>query len=289
MTNRNILVLGGTGYFGKHLVEMLLTNGDNVCIATRGISQIPTGCSFVKFDRKEGNNLLLDCYWDVVYDQSCYSSDCLNGLKNIIANCGQYILTSTQSVYPSGNAINENSIDYDDINRYKNIVNDYGFEKLKAECIVRSLVKKYVFPRFPVVVGVNDPRKRVQDLVRRILKGYICLPVSNPALQILDEFDAAKVLFEIPFKNITGSINIASKDIISAEDLCRMIASRMGVDLKIGRSTYFESSSFDLIKADSKTLLLEKQEAAGFFIKKLRAVMESILIPTTGINRKCRL
>src|SRR5688500_4451829 len=102
MVKRNILLLGGTGYFGKHLVKMLLANGDNVCIATRGIAEIPVGCTFVKYDRMCGEKLLLNDRWDVVYDQSCYTSDCLSGVADIITNCDKYVFTSSQSVYPPG-------------------------------------------------------------------------------------------------------------------------------------------------------------------------------------------
>lgn len=282
MSKRKILILGGTGYFGKHLVNMLLAQSDQVCIVTRGNNPIPKGCSFVKFDRSNGSNLYLNHDWDVVYDQSCYSSGSLSGLKNIITHCGNYVLTSSQSVYPPGMAINENSVNYESIHTYKNAINDYGIEKLNSESIINNLTQSCVFPRFPVVVGFNDPRKRIQALVDSILAGSISLPVANPQLQLLDELDAAKILFEIPYKNITGPINISSPDIISAEKLCLMIAKRLNVNLQIHWTPHFKTTPFDLIKSESKTLLIEKQEALKFCLKDINTIIENIMIGTNS-------
>ncbi|MFZ2314893.1 MAG: NAD-dependent epimerase/dehydratase family protein [Gammaproteobacteria bacterium] len=280
MTKRNILLLGGTGYFGRHLVNKLLENGDKVCIVTRGINQVSSDCLHINFDRSKGNHLLLDGYWDVVYDQSCYSSEYLNGLNRVIGNCGQYILTSSQSVYPPGKEMSEDSINYNDVNSYKNIINNYGFEKLKSEYIIRSLTQSHVFPRFPVVVGENDPRKRIQCLAQKVTMGSLYLPAANPLLHMLDEHDAATVLFEIPFKHVIGPVNIASNEIISAYDLCKKIADIKNLDLTIHESANFESSPFDLIKSESKTLLLKKQNELGFHdLKSIQEILETILKP----------
>lgn len=37
---KKVLVLGGTRFFGKHLVETLLQDGHDVTIATRGITEV---------------------------------------------------------------------------------------------------------------------------------------------------------------------------------------------------------------------------------------------------------
>lgn len=39
MKLKKVLVLGGTRFFGKHLVEALLKDGHDVTIATRGITE----------------------------------------------------------------------------------------------------------------------------------------------------------------------------------------------------------------------------------------------------------
>lgn len=277
MSKRSVLILGGTGYFGKHLVKMLLNHGDHITIATRGINPIPRGCSFIQFDRNINNGLLKKNDWDLIYDQSGYSSESLENLKSIIANCGQYIFTSSQAVYPPGLTSDEESVDHHFIDNYKNIINDYGIDKLKSELFIKNLTQNYVFPRFPVVVGVGDPRRRIQELVYKILSGSICLPSSNPTLQMLDEWDAAKVLFEIPFKKFTGPINIATEDAISSEKLCRMIADKLNLDLNIEWSTNFKSSPFDLIKLESKTLATKKQKTLGFEVNQISSVIANII------------
>lgn len=287
MAKRNILLLGGTNYFGKHLVKMLLDYGDNVCIVTRGIAKIPAGCGFFNHDRASGKKLSLNSFWDVVYDQSCYSSDSLIGMEDIIKKCGKYILTSSQSVYSPGENIDENSIDYNKISHYQGIISDYGLEKIKSELIISSLTKSCIFPRFPVVVGANDPRRRLQTLVDQISNEHVCLPKNNPKLQILDELDAARVLFELPFKNFIGSINIASNKVITTEELCQSIANMMNIKLQIEFVNDFESNSFNLIKTESKTLLLEKQKMLKLDIKNTSAVVENLIKKALDTSQKC--
>lgn len=277
MFNRNILVLGGTGYFGKHLVKMLLTHGDRVTIATRGVNQIPQGCSFIHFDRNKDSDIVLINNWDIIFDQSGYSSDSLNNLINIIPRCGKYIFTSSQAIYPPNLAIEEESLEHHCFDNYKQIINDYGMEKLKAESFIKNLTSRYIFPRFPVVVGLNDPRQRVQTLIDKILSRAIYLPASNPLLQMLDEFNAAQTLFDLSFKQFTGAINIASEDNISVENLCYMIAQHFNIELNITWSQNYKASPYDLVKLESKTLATKKQCVLGLQTNPITAIINNLV------------
>ena len=277
MTARNILVLGGTRYFGKHLVERLLANGDCVTVATRGNGEVVAGCAFVKFERGISERFVVDKFWDVVYDQSCYTSDYLLGLEDVIRSCGLYVLTSSQAVYQPGEWIDENSFCYEHIETYRNKINDYGFEKIKSEKAVFDLTQRYIFPRYPVVVGANDYNQRLQTLTQKILTGKMSLPILNPAFQIIDEFDTATSLFDLPFKNFHGAINIAGREIIKADALCHKMAELMQVELSIEYVNDFQFAPFDLIKNETKTLLLEKQMELGIEVKGFEAIISGVI------------
>ena len=271
---RNILILGGTQYFGKLLAHKLLANGDNVCIVTRGNNPIPVGCSFVKFDRNEHDRFESCRYWDVVYDQSCYQSGSLKNLDAVISRCETYILTSSQAVYPPGLTLANESMPYYCLNGSK--INSYGKEKCLAELYVIKHNNHCIFPRFPVVVGVNDPLKRLQVLIKKISTGSIDLPKCNPLLQIVDESDAASVLYQLPFTKLNGPINIASKEILSAESLCYSLAKITNVQLKINWLDSYSFTDFDLIKGDSKTLDLTLQDKLAFNLKTIDVILKSV-------------
>jgi nucleoside-diphosphate-sugar epimerase len=103
---KNILVIGGTRYFGKLLVQRLLAAGHQVTIATRGHAPDPFGTRItrIRVDRRNERAMLaafagVDCY-DVVYDQMCYSPlDAAIAVKVFAGKAKRYIVASTIEVY----------------------------------------------------------------------------------------------------------------------------------------------------------------------------------------------
>ena len=103
---KNILVIGGTRYFGKLLVQRLLAAGHRVTIATRGHAPDPFGARIerIRVDRRNERAMLaafahVDSY-DVVYDQMCYSPiDAAIAVKVFAGKTKRYIVASTIEVY----------------------------------------------------------------------------------------------------------------------------------------------------------------------------------------------
>ena len=75
MKLKKVLVLGGTRFFGKHLVEALLQEEHDVTIATRGVTEDSFGSAVKRIiiDREDGK-LLEKCLegksYDIVYDKT---------------------------------------------------------------------------------------------------------------------------------------------------------------------------------------------------------------------------
>jgi nucleoside-diphosphate-sugar epimerase len=72
-----ILVLGGTAFFGRLLVRLLLGNGHDVTIATRGQTPDDFGDAVtqIKVDRTNQDAMMEafgKCYYDLVYNQICF-------------------------------------------------------------------------------------------------------------------------------------------------------------------------------------------------------------------------
>jgi nucleoside-diphosphate-sugar epimerase len=103
--NKNILVIGGTRFFGKLLVQRLLMGGHTVTLATRGYAPDPFGdrVSRIRVDRR--NELAMrsafrDARYDIVFDQMCYSPvDAAIAVRTFAGKVKRYVMTSTIDVY----------------------------------------------------------------------------------------------------------------------------------------------------------------------------------------------
>ena len=104
------LVLGGTAFIGRHLVEPLPAAGHDVAILNRGASAAPAGVEPLIADRKDGAAMaraLRGRHWDAVYDVS--ASVQVAGLEDIAAlvemldgQCGIYEFISSIAAYRMG-------------------------------------------------------------------------------------------------------------------------------------------------------------------------------------------
>ena len=97
-----ILVIGGTRFFGIHMVNELLANGYEITIATRGESSDEYGNRVKRLviDRakEESMKRAFDGrHYDVVIDKIAY---CSNDIKYAMeaVDCDQYIHMSSTSV-----------------------------------------------------------------------------------------------------------------------------------------------------------------------------------------------
>jgi nucleoside-diphosphate-sugar epimerase len=103
---KNILVIGGTRYFGKLLVQRLLLAGHRVTIATRGRASDPFGTRIERIRVDRRNEAAMRAAfadipgYDIVYDQMCYSPlDAAISARVFAGKVKRYIMASTIDVY----------------------------------------------------------------------------------------------------------------------------------------------------------------------------------------------
>ena len=99
----NILIIGGTRYFGIPMTNDLIGKGHTITIATRGKTPDLYGdlVSRIIFDRADENSIIKSFngkYYDVIIDKIAYSS---NDVKRLLdhVRCGKYILMLSSAVY----------------------------------------------------------------------------------------------------------------------------------------------------------------------------------------------
>lgn len=116
---KKVLVLGGTRFFGKRLVELLLQDQDSeVTILTRGLTEDTFGERVARLAVDRTDEAALEqavggTVWDIVYDNICYTPDEAAAAVRIWAGrAKRYILTSSLSVYdPQPEALAETDFD----------------------------------------------------------------------------------------------------------------------------------------------------------------------------------
>ena len=81
-----ILILGGTVFLGRHVVEAALARGDDVSVFTRGVHPVPEGVEHLVGDRAGDVSALERGEWDAVIDTSGFEADHVGRLASLLAD-----------------------------------------------------------------------------------------------------------------------------------------------------------------------------------------------------------
>ncbi|WP_088035860.1 NAD-dependent epimerase/dehydratase family protein [Evansella clarkii] len=244
---RRILVLGGTRFFGKRLVQKLLDNGDDVTIATRGETDDPFGDDVqrIKVDRFSRESMEKafsgDDEWDLIYDQICFSPDDAHDACEVFKfRVKKYILTSTLSVYNFDSKAKKEEKDfnpYDCHIKYgRKDEFSYGEGKRLAEAVFfRNARFPVLAVRPPIVLGRDDYTERLHYYVRKVLsEEVIGLDNTERKASFVESEDLAQFLFWAGFKeDFTGPVNASSPDQLSLKELLTIIEEKTGKAAKV--------------------------------------------------------
>ncbi|WP_280768692.1 NAD-dependent epimerase/dehydratase family protein [Salipaludibacillus daqingensis] len=252
---RKILVLGGTKFFGKRLVQKLLKNGDEVTVATRGETPHPFGeqvhhLTVDRFDRGSMERTFQDGEWDVIYDQICFSpDDAVDACEIFAGRVERYVFTSTLSVYEFNGNAEKIEKDFDPYNYEVKLGRkeqfDYGEGKRLAEAVFfQKAPFSVVAPRPPVVFGLDDYTERLHYHVRKVLnEEKIGLDHPEARVSFVDSEDLAEFLFWTGFQQFTGPVNASSPDQISLEKMIHLIEQASGKKANVTAAHSKEESS----------------------------------------------
>ena len=145
---KKILVLGGTGAMGKHLVEILSALGEQVSVTTRGIYEPKKNINFIQGNAREDTFLedVLAYGWDVIVDFMYYNNEVFKGRScKLLASCDHYIFLSSARVYSdAGEKIKESTPRLLDSisDRAFLSTDDYSLAKARQENVLQQSGKK---------------------------------------------------------------------------------------------------------------------------------------------------
>ncbi|MFJ7697391.1 NAD-dependent epimerase/dehydratase family protein [Lysinibacillus fusiformis] len=276
----NILVLGGTRFFGKKLVELCIENGHDVTILTRGQSGNPFGTAVKQLivdrdDQDALENALAHTTWDIVYDNICYSPNEAHTICELLkGKTKKLVFTSTLSTYEVDGKMKKEE-DFDPYH-YQILMGDrdefsYGEGKRQAEAV---LFKEASFPvvavRFPIVMGEHDYTRRLHFHVERILHDQpISLPNIDAQMSYITDEEAAEFLYFVGVTPIEGPYNATASGAISLKDLLALIEEESGKRAKISLVGGDEESQSPYGVPADWYMTNAKAEKAGFTFSQL--------------------
>jgi nucleoside-diphosphate-sugar epimerase len=242
---KNILVIGGTRYFGKLLVQRLLRAGHRVTIATRGYAPDPFGerISRIRVDRRNEHamrNAFRELSFDVIYDQMCYSPlDAAISVRVFAGKVKRYVMTSTIDAYrelaPQAAPLRESDLavlaqridtayPWHDPAR---AIDCYVSGKVQAEAYLErdGSLPLATVRLAHILGGPEDFTGRLAhyvDLVR--LRGTLRYANAAAKVSFMEAQEAADFLLWTGMQDFRGPVNAASDGPLSAFDLHARVA-----------------------------------------------------------------
>jgi len=226
------LVLGGTRFAGRAIVEAALGRGDTVTLFNRGQSNpgLFPGVENVTGDRTVSLAPLDGREFDAVVDVACYdpsaarlSADALSG------RTGRYVFVSTVSVY-ADQSTTEAQLEDSPLASLKpdtaDFAENYGANKALCEGIIRDVFgDRALIGRPGLISGPHDPTDRFPYWPRRIARGGRVLAPGDAGdlTQVIDVRDVAAFLLDAIHRDRGGVYNLtgAPRPFGILLDLCR--------------------------------------------------------------------
>jgi 2'-hydroxyisoflavone reductase len=272
----NILILGGTKFLGRHLVDSALTRGHNVTLFNRGktnpslFPQVET----ILGDREHDLEKLSGREWDVVIDVAGYLPRIVRlAATGLERSLSRYVFISSLSVYADNRkiGIDENyPVGKLEDESVEEITSEtYGPLKALCEKTVQDLYReRALIVRPGLIVGPNDPTDRFTYWPVRVAGGGEVLAPEKPEVpvQIIDVRDLSDFIIKLIQANASGVYNATGPD----HEL--IFGTMLGVCKHVsGSDASFQWASVEFLKqnnvaewSDMPVWVPDTEENAGF-------------------------
>jgi 2'-hydroxyisoflavone reductase len=218
----NILIIGGTRFLGRHLVDAARARGHNVTLFNRGKSNpgLFPELETIPGDREQDIEKLSGRGWDAVIDTCGYVPRIVRlsaaGLREAV---GRYIFISSISVYSDLRKIGIDESDpvgmLEDESVEEITGETYGPLKALCEKTVQEFYgERALVVRPGLIVGPNDPTDRFTYWPVRIAQGAEVLAPEKPEVptQIVDVRDLSEFIIHLIEENASGVYNATGPD-----------------------------------------------------------------------------
>lgn len=266
-----VLVIGGTRYFGKLVVQKFLSRGDEVSVLSRGNSQPEfwNDITHIEVDRDDAEAMAValgKSDFDLVIDNIGFERTTVEISAELLrGRVGKYVLTSSVSVYggighsetpwqkitPANHYLHyftepgiphpivEDSIELSKVeSELRTGINPYSEHKRQIErYLSETLDLPFVVLRAPIVIGPGEYAGRFWWYLQRVLDGRGIVLRNNGQAQVRLGFteDIADAIVAAALSDNTsgGTYNIGQNELLTLRSFVEMIGESCGEEVRI--------------------------------------------------------
>ena len=218
-----ILILGGTKFLGRAIVDAALARGHEPTLFNRGETnpELFPGIEKLRGDRTADLSALKGRSWDAVIDVAGYVPAVVRRSAELLRDSGRYVFVSSISVYASFDEPWDESGPVAELGdaRADELASDYSnYGALKALCeteVVDVFGDRALVVRPGLIVGPHDPTGRFTYWPHRLARGGEILAPGPPdrLAQFVDVRDLAEWTIEAVERGLSGVFNATSEGI----------------------------------------------------------------------------
>lgn len=209
-----LLILGGTGFIGPHLVRLAVAHGHQVTIFTRGRrdGDLPAGVERLTGDRNGQLDALKGRSWDAVIDDSATNPNWVKLSTELLKDSGRYLFTSSTGVYYPylKTGLTEADAVHTTLADPKDGSEKFGTDKAQCEALVQQAFgSRGIVVRPTYIVGPGDYTDRFTYWPWRLPRGGEILAPGNQTdrVQFIDVRDLAAFMLRLVETNGSGLYN----------------------------------------------------------------------------------
>jgi 2'-hydroxyisoflavone reductase len=282
-----LLVLGGTSFVGRHLVQHALAHGHEVTLLNRGRTNphLFGDAEHRRGDRSVGDYAALSAgTWDATVDVSAYVPRHVEqALDALRGRGGHYVYVSSVSAYDDRRARqDEDSPLWPPPDPRTEDITAESYGPLKAACERAALSRlgpsRVAVVRPTYVVGPHDPTDRFTYWARRTARGgRVAVAASHLPVQVVDARDLGAFLVACAQHRVSGSMDAVGPWAPLREFLVALAEPERPLDLvEVGSDALAAAGvSLPLVEDDASVAALMSRPgtravAAGLHTRSLR-------------------
>ena len=212
-----LLILGGTGFIGPHLVRDAVARGHGVTIFTRGRrnADLPSSVERLVGDRNGQLGALEGRTWDAVIDDSATNPEWVRMSTELLKDSvGQYLFTSSTGVYYPylTRGVDESVPPRLEVADPKDGSETYGVAKAQSERQTQRVFgNRAIVVRPTYIVGPGDTSDRFPYWPVRLARGGEVLAPGkrDDPVQFIDVRDLAAFMLTVVENQRSGVYNVA--------------------------------------------------------------------------------